>query len=436
MKEALLDVAKVPELGKKLLVTLGLLVVYRLGIHVPTPGVDATALTAWFQAQGGGLMGILDVFTGGGLSRLSVFALGVWPYISASIAADLLSQVIPQLEALKKEGEQGRRKINQYVRYGTILVCVVQGTFLIFQMERGSAPGGQPIVLHPGWGFRVLTLITLTAGTLFMMWLGEQITHRGIGNGVSLIIFAGIVGRIPSATSNMFRLLQTGEMEILVALLVVLLIVGSIGFIVFVEMGQRRLPVQYPTRMVGRKVFQGQDTHLPLKINVAGVIPPIFASALLAFLAYPAQISQHPALQMVFGAFAPGKFLYTPAYILMIVFFCFFYTGVIFNPVDVADNLRKYGGYIPGIRPGRKTAEYINSVLSKITLGGAAYLALISLLPTFMVQQFNVPFYYGGTALLIVVGVALDFIQQVQSHLLVRQYKGFLEGRRLKGRRG
>lgn len=431
-----MDATKVPELGRKLLITLGLLVVYRLGVHVPTPGVDATALTAFFQSQGGALLGILDIFTGGGLSRLSIFALGVWPYISASIAADLLTHVIPQLEALKKEGEQGRRKINQYVRYGTIAVCVVQGGIMLSWLESGSAPGGQPIVLNPGWSFRILTLMTMTAGTIFLMWLGEQITHRGIGNGVSMIIFAGIVGRIPSAAANTFRLIQTGEMDILVFLLVLVLIFGSIGFIVFMEMGQRRLPVQYPTRMVGRRVFQGQDTHLPLKINTAGVIPPIFAQAVLTFLAYPAQASENITVQSVFGLFVPGHALYIPIYIFMIVFFCFFYTGVIFNPVDVADNLRKYGGYIPGLRPGRKTAEYINSVLSRITLGGAIYLSLISLLPIFMSQQFNVPFYFGGTALLIVVGVALDFIQQVQAQLLVRQYKGFLEGRRLKGRRG
>jgi len=418
---------KIPELKKRVLYTLALLTVYRVGVHVPTPGIDAVALASFFSRAKGTLLGLFDMFSGGAFERLSVFALGIMPYISASIILQLLTVVIPHLERLSKEGEQGRRKITQYTRYGTVVLSIIQGLGISIGLESMSAPGGAPVVLMPGWGFRIMTVITLTAGTAFIMWLGERITERGIGNGISLIIFAGIVTGIPSAITDSFRLLRTGEMGIFIALMLLVLMVLIVGCIVFVEQGQRRIPVQYAKRVVGRKMYGGQSTHLPLKINTSGVIPPIFASSIIMFPATIATFINIPWIQDVAQTMTPGSLLYELIYVCFIFFFCYFYTAVTFNPVDVAENLKKYGGYIPGIRPGKRTADYIDRVLTRITLGGAIYVSAVCVLPSVLVTRFNVPFYFGGTALLIVVGVAIDTVAQMESHMLTRHYEGFLK---------
>ncbi len=431
------NIFKIPELKRRILLTFGLLSVYRIGVHVPTPGIDAVALASFFQQAQGTLLGLFDMFSGGALERLSVFALGIMPYISASIIIQLLTVVIPHLERLSKEGEQGRKKITQYTRYGTVLLSVIQGFGISVGLESMTSPGGAPVVIDPGWGFRFMTVLTLTAGTAFIMWLGEQITERGIGNGISLIIFAGIVARLPTATANTFRLVSTGEMNVFALLLLGALMVGVVAVIVFVEQGQRRIPVQYAKRVVGRRMYGGQSTHLPLKVNTAGVIPPIFASSIIMFPATIANFINVPWMQTVAGAMMPGNLAYELPYIAFIFFFCYFYTAVTFNPVDVADNMKKHGGYIPGIRPGKRTADYIDRVLTRITLGGAIYVSAVCVLPSVLVTQFNVPFFFGGTALLIVVGVAIDTVAQIESHMLTRHYEGFLKkgGGRLRGRR-
>ena len=381
-------------------------------------------------------MGLFDMFSGGALERLSVFALGIMPYISASIILQLLTVVIPHLERLSKEGEQGRKKITQYTRYGTVVLSIIQGFGISVGLESMTSPGGAPIVISPGWEFRIMTVITLTAGTAFIMWLGEQITERGIGNGISLIIFAGIVARMPQAVGNTFRLLSTGEMGIFLILILAAFMVVVVGFIIFVEQGQRRIPVQYAKRVVGRKMYGGQSTHLPLKINTAGVIPAIFASSIIMFPATVASFIKVPWMQGVAAAMRPGNAIYELLYVGFIFFFCYFYTAVTFNPVDVADNMKKHGGYIPGIRPGKRTADYIDRVLTRITLGGAIYVSAVCVLPSILISRFNVPFYFGGTALLIVVGVAIDTVAQIESHMLTRHYEGFLKkgGVRMKGR--
>ncbi len=430
------NIFKIPELKKRILFTFGLLIVYRVGVHVPVPGIDSVALASFFARAKGTLLGLFDMFSGGALERLSVFALGIMPYISASIILQLLTVVIPHLEQLKKEGEQGRKKITQYTRYGTVILSIIQGFGISVGLESMSAPGGAPVVLFPGWGFRLMTVITLTAGTAFIMWLGEQITERGIGNGISLIIFAGIVCRMPSAITNTFRLLSTGEMGIFVILILIVFMVLVVGFIVFVEQGQRRIPVQYAKRIVGRRMYGGQSTHLPLKINTSGVIPPIFASSIIMFPATIASFIKIPWMQNVANAMRPGNIAYELLYVGFIFFFCYFYTAVTFNPVDVADNMKKHGGYIPGIRPGKRTADYIDKVLTRITLGGAIYVSVVCVLPSILISRFNVPFYFGGTALLIVVGVAIDTVAQIESHMLSRHYEGFLKkgAGRMKGR--
>ncbi|HOD35627.1 MAG TPA: preprotein translocase subunit SecY [Syntrophales bacterium] len=412
-----------------------LLGVYRIGTHVPTPGIDSKALAAFFDMAKGSLLGLFDMFAGGALSNLSVFALGIMPYISASIILQLLTIAIPHLERLSKEGEAGRRKITQYTRYGTVLLSLIQGFGIAVGLENMAGPTGASIVLEPGWGFRFMTVITLTAGTSFIMWLGEQITERGIGNGISLIIFAGIVCRGPAGLLGTFRLVSTGEMGIIFVVFLFLFMVAVVGFIVFVESGQRRIPVQYAKRIVGRKMYGGQTTHLPLKVNTAGVIPPIFASSIIMFPATIANFVPHPWMKAVSDYLQPGAFLYEATYVAFIVFFCFFYTAVVFNPIDVADNMKKYGGFVPGIRPGKKTAEYIDHVLSRLTFGGAIYVSLVCVLPSILMVYMNVPFYFGGTALLIVVGVALDTAGQIETHLLARQYEGFLKKGRLARRR-
>ncbi len=430
------NIFKIPELKKRILFTLGLLIVYRIGVHVPVPGIDAVALASFFKAAEATIFGIFNMFSGGAFEKLSVFALGIMPYISASIILQLLTVVIPHLEQLKKEGEQGRKKITQYTRYGTVVLSVIQGFGISVGLESMSAPDGSPIVLLPGWAFRLMTVITLTAGTAFIMWLGEQITERGIGNGISLIIFAGIVCRLPAASVNTVRLLSTGEMGIFAVLILVILMVGVVGFIIFVEQAQRRIPVQYAKRVVGRRMYGGQSTHLPLKINTSGVIPPIFASSIIMFPATIGSFVEVEWIQSITAAMRPGNLIYESLFIGFIFFFCYFYTAVTFNPVDVADNMKKAGGYIPGIRPGKRTADYIDKVLTRITLGGAFYVSAVCVLPSILITRFNVPFYFGGTALLIVVGVAIDTVAQMESHMLSRHYEGFLKkgGGKMKGR--
>ncbi len=424
------NIAKIPELKKRILFTLFMLAVYRVGCHIPTPGIDGAALSAFFSDKQGSLFGLFDMFSGGALSNMSVMALGIMPYISSSIILQLLTVVIPHLEKLKKEGEQGRKKITQYTRYGTVILSIVQGFGIAVGLENMSSPGGAMIVPVGGWGFRLLTVITLTAGTAFLMWLGEQVTERGIGNGISLIIFAGIVARLPLAIGNTFRLMGTGEVTPFFMVLIVALMVIVVGVIVFVERGQRRIPVKYAKRVVGRRMYGGQDTHLPLKVNTAGVIPPIFASSIIMFPATIANflpVQEIPSLQFIVNALNPGHIIYNLIYVMFIFFFCFFYTAVQFNPVDVADNMKRYGGFIPGIRPGKNTAEYIDRVLTRLTLSGAIYVSAVCVLPQIMIYQLNVPFYFGGTALLIVVGVAMDTTNQIESHMLTRHYEGFMK---------
>ena len=421
------NILKIPELKRRILITFGFLLVYRVGVHIPTPGINAEALAEFFARHQDTIFGIFDMFSGGALERMSVFALGIMPYISASIILQLLTVVIPHLEQLSKEGEQGRRQITKYTRYGTVVLSFVQGFGISIGLENMAAPGSLPVVIEPGWAFRLLTAITLTAGTAFIMWLGEQISERGIGNGISLIIFAGIVARMPQAMGNTFRMMSTGEMGVFAVVVLILLMVGVIAFINFMEQGQRRIPVQYAKRVVGRRMYGGQSTHLPLKINTSGVIPPIFASSLIMFPATLASFFQDvPLMQTVASAMRPGSLVYELIFIGFIVFFCYFYTAITFNPVDVAENMKKYGGYIPGIRPGKRTADYIDKVLTRITLGGAIYVSAVCVLPSVLMTKFNVPFYFGGTALLIVVGVAMDTVNQIESHLITRNYEGFL----------
>ncbi len=430
------NIFKIPELKKRILFTLALLIVYRIGVHVPVPGIDSVALASFFKAAEATIFGIFNMFSGGAFQKLSVFALGIMPYISASIILQLLTVVIPHLEQLKKEGEQGRKKITQYTRYGTVVLSIIQGFGISVGLESMSAPDGSPVVLLPGWAFRLMTVITLTAGTAFIMWLGEQITERGIGNGISLIIFAGIVCRLPAASVNTARLLSTGEMGIFAVLILIVLMVLVVGFIIFVEQGQRRIPVQYAKRVVGRRMYGGQSTHLPLKINTSGVIPPIFASSIIMFPATIGSFVKVEWIQTVTAAMRPGNLVYELLFVGFIFFFCYFYTAVTFNPVDVADNMKKAGGYIPGIRPGKRTADYIDKVLTRITLGGAIYVSAVCVLPSILITRFNVPFYFGGTALLIVVGVAIDTVAQMESHMLSRHYEGFLKkgGGKMRGR--
>ncbi|MBW2643387.1 MAG: preprotein translocase subunit SecY [Deltaproteobacteria bacterium] len=425
------NIFKIPELKKRIYFTLVLLIVYRVGVHVPTPGIDGVALATFFAGKKGTLLGLFDMFSGGALERLSVFALGIMPYISASIIFQLLTVTIPHLERLSKEGEQGRKKITQYTRYGTILLSIIQGFGISVGLESMSSPGGAPVVIHPGWAFRIMTVMTLTAGTAFIMWLGEQITERGIGNGISLIIYAGIVVRMPNAIGNTFRLLSTGEMGIFPVIILLVMMIIVVAFIIYMEQGQRRIPVQYAKRVVGRKMYGGQSTHLPLKVNTSGVIPPIFASSIIMFPATIASFIAIPWMQSLASAMRPGNIVYESLYVGFIFFFCYFYTAVTFNPADVADNMKKQGGYIPGIRPGKRTADHIDRVLTRITLGGAIYVSAVCVLPSVLVTKFNVPFYFGGTALLIVVGVAIDTIQQIESHMLTRHYEGFLKKKRV-----
>ncbi len=427
------NIFKIAELKGRILFTLALLAVYRIGAHVPTPGIDGERLSEVLHRSAGPLMDFFDMFSGGALSRVTIFALGIMPYISASIILQLLTVVIPHLGRLAKEGERGRKKIIQYTRYGTVIISIIQ-SFIIAVGIEGMQDG--TFVQNPGWSFRIMTMITLTSGTAFIMWLGEQITERGIGNGISLIIFAGIVARVPEAIIKTIIKVQTEDIDIFMLIAMMVVMVAVVGVIVFMERGQRKIPVQYAKRVVGRKVYGGQSTHLPLKVNTAGVIPPIFASSVIMFPATIAGFIEIPWVQDMAGRLAPGTLLYTLVYVAMIFFFCYFYTAIIFNPVDIADNLKKYGGFIPGVRPGQKTSEYIYKVLARITFVGAIYLSVVCVLPDIIRIYFDAPFYFGGTALLIVVGVALDTVSQIESHLLTRSYEGFLKKGKIRGRRG
>ncbi|MBI5827185.1 MAG: preprotein translocase subunit SecY [Deltaproteobacteria bacterium] len=428
------NISKIPELNRRIIFTFVLLAVFRIGVYIPTPGIDAEALSGFFKAASGTLLDFATMFTGGALERFSVFSLGIMPYISASIILQLLTAVVPQLEKLQKEGESGRNAISQYTRYLTVALSLVQGTMIAIGLESMRGPAGEPIVLFPGWGFRAMTLITLTSGTVFLMWLGEQITERGIGNGISLIIFVGIIARMPAALNNTIQLVRAGEMNFLVVVFMLALMVVVVGCIVFMEMGQRKIPIQYPKRVVGRKVMAGGTQHLPLKVNSAGVIPPIFASSIIVFPATVANFINVPFMKSIAQSLNPGGVLYNLLYVGLIIFFTYFYTAIQFDPKDVAENLKKNGGFVPGIRPGANTADYIDTVLTRLTLWGALYLAIVSVLPSLLITQFHAPFYFGGTALLIVVGVAMDTAQQIESHMLARSYDGLFKKRKTKGR--
>ena len=468
MLQSLRNIWDIPDLRKRVLFTLGMLAIYRLGSHVPTPGINAAALIDFFEQNRANWFGLVDMFSGGNLAKVTVFALGIMPYISASIILQLLTVVWPYLEKLSKEGELGRRKITQYTRYGTVVLSIIQSLGIAVYLERMTLSQNFSIVENPGIGFKLMTVLTLTTGTAFIMWLGEQITERGIGNGMSLLIFAGIVVGFPQGMIDTVQKIQRGELSLLTAIILVLMMVAVVAAIVFVERGQRRITVQYAKRVVGRRMYGGQSTHLPLRVNTSGVIPVIFASSIIAFPQTIASYFQanNPWMQTVSEQLTWGMPLYNLLYVAFIIFFCYFYTAIVFNPDDVAENMRKYGGFIPGIRPGKRTAEYLDHILGRITFGGAIYLALIALLPEFLITGFKVApipgigpgldvflsennlgwiteglglnFYFGGTSLLIIVGVAMDTVAQVEAQLVMRHYDGFGgpgKGRRIRGRR-
>lgn len=430
--DSIRNIFKIPELRNRILFTLSLLIVYRIGAHIPTPGIDGAALRTFLTERAAAMVGFFDIFTGGALSHMAIFALGVMPYISASIIFQLLTVVIPALGKLAKEGEAGKKKITKYTRYATVGIAAIQSFGMAVGLE-GMA-GGE-FVQNPGWSFRLLTMITLTSGAVFLMWVGEQITERGIGNGISLIIFAGIVAGLPEAIMSTVALVRAGELSIFFVLILAVMMVGVVAGIVFIERGLRKIPVQYARRTVGKKVFGGQSTHLPLKVNTAGVIPPIFASSIIMFPATITGFIAIPWVQSIAQQLAPGNLLYITLFVGFIIFFSYFYTAVIFNPVDIAENLQKHGGFIPGIRPGQKTSEYIYKVLSRLTFVGAIYLSIVCVIPEILIGRFGVPFYFGGTSLLIAVSVALDTVSQIESHLITRSYEGFLKKGRVKGRK-
>ncbi len=454
------NIFSIPDLRKRVIFTLMILAVYRIGAQIPNPGLDGNALAEFWEMQKGTIFGMVDLFTGRNMSRMTIFALGIMPYISSSIILQLLQVVWPYLEKLSKEGELGRKKITQYTRYGTLIICVIQSFGISLFLQALKSPGGAPVVPNPGIGFQFMTMLTLTTGTVFIMWLGEQISERGIGNGISLIIFAGIVVGLPSGMQSLVSGLRTGDMDPLRLIFLGIIMLSVIAVIVFVERGQRRIPVSYAKRVVGRKIYGGQSTHLPLRVNTGGVIPIIFAASVITIPSTLAQMVKIQFFQDIARQFSLGMPLYNLIYIAAIIFFTYFYVSIIFNPVDVADNLRKYGGFIPGIRPGKNTSDFIDGVLSRLTLVGAVYLAIIAILPEFMITGFkvqafpfigtfldqnlprwftqglNVQFYFGGTSILIVVGVAMDTLQQIEAQLVMRHYDGFMRRGRLKGRRG
>jgi len=459
MIESFRNIFAIPDLRQRVLYTFGLLAVFRIGANIPTPGVNSEAVLEFFESLQGSFFGFVDLFSGGALSNMTIMALGIMPYISASIILQLLTVVWPYLERLQKEGELGRKKITQYTRYGTIVLSVIQSLGISFALEGTTSPSGVPFVDETGWSFRLMTVLTLTTGTAFLMWLGEQITERGIGNGISLLIFAGIAVGLPSAIITTYQQLEVGALNLLTIALLAVVMVGVTGFVVLLESGQRRIPVQYAKRVVGRKLYGGQSTHLPIRVNTSGVIPVIFASSIIMFPQTIAQFINHPWAQAVSEALGWGQPLYNLVYVVAIVFFCYFYTAIIFNPEDVADNMRKYGGFIPGIRPGKRTAQYIDDILTRLTLVGALYLSAVALLPQFLISGFKVApipligpwldaalplwiteglgvsFFFGGTSLLILVGVAMDTVRQIESQLVMRHYEGFIKGGRVKSRR-
>jgi preprotein translocase subunit SecY len=427
------NIARITELRQRILFTFAMLAVYRLGAYVVTPGIDERVIQSFFEQAAGTVFGLFNLFSGSALEQLSIFSLGIMPYISASIILQLLTVVVPQLDLMRKEGEQGRKKINQWTRYGTIVLAAFQSFLIAVALENGQF--GENAVVNPGWDFRLMCMLTLTTGTAFIMWLGEQITERGIGNGISLIIFAGIIVQIPSALGALFQLIRTDQFSILQSLFLAAFAVAVVFFVVIVERGQRRIPIQHARRVVGRRVLQGGMSYFPLRVNTAGVIPAIFASSLLVFPLTIGQFTDAPALRTFIDTYLnPGSLVYEVVYVGLIVFFAYFYTAVMINPVDVAENIKKSGAYIPGIRPGKKTAEHIDRILSRITLVGGLYMSIVCVLPTILALRFNVPFYFGGTALLIVVGVGLDTVAQIEAHLVSRQYEGFARGTRIRGR--
>jgi preprotein translocase subunit SecY len=432
------EATKGSDLAKKIIFTLAMLAVYRVGVHVPTPGVDSNAVMAFFQAQSQGIFGLFNTFTGGALAQFSIFALGIMPYISASIIFQLLTSAVPYLEALKKEGEHGRRKINQYTRYATVVLAVVQGYGISTWLMNSASPDGRPLVIAANVGFvpfQLMTVITLTAGTCFIMWLGEQITERGIGNGTSLIIFTGIAASIPTGAQALWNLLKNGEMSVAVILALIAFMVLIIAAVIYMEVAQRRIPIQYSQRGAGMQSMSTPSSHLPVKINFSGVIPPIFASSLLMFPATMAQFVQTPWLKALQDALSPSGTIYNILFVALIIFFAFFYTEIVFNPNEVSENLKKSGGFIPGVRAGKSTSEYIQKVLDRVNVGGAVYLSAVCVLPGLLISMAKVPFYFGGTSLLILVGVALDTTQQIQSHLISQKYEGLLKGTKIRSRR-
>lgn len=457
MKDTVRNIFAIPDLRNRVLYTFGLLSVFRIGANIPIPGVNSDAILEFFNAQQNNFFGLANLFSGQALSQMTVFALGIMPYISASIILQLLTVVWPYLEKLKKEGELGRKKITRYTRYLTVLLSIIQSAGISFALE--AQTGSQPFVLNPGWSFRFMAVLTLTTGTAFLMWLGEQISERGIGNGISLLIFSGIAVGLPSGIISTYAQLEVGSLNIFTMLILVVMMVAVTGFVVLMESSQRRIPVQYAKRVVGRKTYGGQSTHLPIRVNTAGVIPVIFASSIIMFPQTITQFVTHPWAQAVTAALTWGHPVYTIMYAASIIFFCYFYTAIIFNPADVADNMRKYGGFIPGIRPGKRTADYIDGILTRLTFIGSLYLTVVSLLPQFLLAGFQVApipiigafldsalpvwfttglginFYFGGTSLLILVGVAMDTVRQVESQLIMRHYEGFMKGGRIKGRR-
>jgi preprotein translocase subunit SecY len=430
------SIFRIPELRRRILFTLALLVVFRVGSYVPVPGIDSAALAAALSRMKGTLLGLYDMFAGGAFSRATVFALGIMPYISASIILQLLTAVIPYFEKLQKEGEEGRKKITQYTRYGTVLLSLIQGYGISIFLENMPVASSSPIVPTGGFAFRLMTTITLTSGTIFLMWLGEQISDKGIGNGISLLIFTGIIARYPNDMVRTFESLRVGSMKIFTLLFLMILMVLIVAGVIVMTQAMRKIPVQYAKRVIGRRIYGGQSTHIPLRVNTAGVIPIIFAQSILMFPSSIATFFGRSGFMETFTNFMkPSGVIYNVLYCIIIVFFTYFYTAIVFNPSDLADNMQKYGGFIPGIRPGKKTSEYIDRVLTRVTLPGAFFLAFIAILPSIFIYKFQAPFYFGGTGLLIVVGVALDTLQQIESHLIMRHYEGFLKKGKLRGRR-
>jgi len=433
--KSLFNVFKVPELKKKVLFTLGILIAYRLGSHIPTPGINTAALGEFFATQGNTIFGMIDLFVGGNLSKATIFALGIMPYITASIVMQLLGGVIPYFEKLKKEGPEGQKKITQYTRYGTLIVGIFNAFWITTFLESITTPSGAAVVPYPGLMFKFVTILTLVTGTILIMWLGEQITEKGIGNGISLIIFIGIIARYPNGFINMFKMVATGTLPILLAIAVLVFMVIATTAVIFITEATRKIPVQYAKRVIGRKIYGGQATYIPLKVNSAGVIPIIFAQSVLMF---PQTITtffkNSDFMHMLSSWLSPGAFLHTVLYVIMIVFFAYFYTAIVLNPTEIAANMKKYGGFIPGRKPGKRTAEYINSVIVRITLPGAIFFAFIAVTPTFLIKYARLPFYFGGTGLIIIVGVALDTLKQIESHLVMRHYDGFMKKGKLRGR--